>query len=893
MKKYFIKTSVVIGIIIISLFSINICNYLFEGNNISQEGTVFFDHPYLASVQEFVTTYDPQVHKIPGDRLKEAYLQTKEFLRKNGSKKNLPIWTGTQADMGGRTRALMFDPNDPSGNKVWAGAVTGGLWYNDDITDNNSPWIPVDDFWANISVSCITFDPNNTETLYIGTGEAQTALITYRASSGMGTGIMKSVDGGITWNFLESTEGFAYVTDVRVRNESGQSVIFAAVASGKYMGEQHQSEPTDGLYRSEDGGVTWEQVLPHITGLDIPYTPSDIEIGIDGRIYVGTMPNLNEEGAATILYSDEGTLGTWTKYEDHKTIIENDIENYLPGRVMLACAPSDENIIYAEFASGRYDYGLPAFRCFHIIRSDNKGNSWFDINIPNNTAWGNWATIAWHALAIGIDPNDSEKLIIGGLDLHKSDNGGADWNVISDWTKMYSGGGNDYVHGDIHSVIFKQGSSDEAIFSTDGGVFYTSSASAEYPVFEERNKAYNTLQCYTGAMTPVSGQISYLSGHQDNGTVLWEENPVTINDMVSGGDGAYCFFDENEPEIFITSSQNNRYSIFINGELYSNITQYSGGNFICPADYDYKQNILFSNYAFFWTYNLDIILRISDIPYNSTGQYLTLPTGGSTFSHVKYSPFSSDGTSTLFLGTQAGKVFKVENANSTPVVTEIGSINFPEASVSCIAIGQSEDNLLVTFSNYGVPSVWETQNGGYSWEEREGNLPDIPVRWALYHPDNSAMAMIATELGVWTTENLNDTEVLWTPANDGLANVRVDMLKYRESDNTVLAATHGRGLFTTFYGNSSSTEDIESPDDFSFFPNPAKNFLNISFNTIEDKNIEIIISDINGKVVLRDYCSDINYDFVKRVNISNFPKGAYFVNINFSNEIRSFKFIKQ
>ncbi len=853
------------------------------------------DRPDMASIQDYFMTLDPVLKRVPRERLKKAYIQTLELRQKSRLKsgKSLLEWEGTQANMGGRARALMFDPNDPAGNIVWTGAVTGGLWYNNDITDANSSWIPVNDFWADLSISCITYDPNDPQIFYVGTGEAQTALITYRSSSGLGMGILKSTDGGDSWDFIESTEGFAYVTDIRVRDEGGQSVVYAAVVSGKYMGEQHQSEPTDGLYRSSDGGENWEQVLPDIPGFDIPYAPSDIEIGVDGRIYVGTMPNLDEEGAATILYSDDGTLGSWTIYEDYKIIIENEPGNNLPGRVMLACAPSDENIIYAEIASGRYDYGLPGFQCYFIIRSENKGSTWNALNIPSNTSWGNWATIAWHALTIGIDPNDPNTVIIGGLDLNKSVDGGNSWTRISDWTKMYSGGGDDYVHADMHSVIYKQGSSDEAIFSTDGGVFYTASASDNYPVFEEINKDFNSLQCYSGAVSPVADEVTYLSGHQDNGTVLWTGEAVTINDMITGGDGAYCFFDKNEPEIFITSYQNNRYYIFVNGVQVAYLTQYGSGNFICPADYDYNLNILYANAAFFWSYNLNKILRISGIPNDPEGEFLTLPTGvGATFTHVKYSPYSPAGTSTLFLGTQAGNMFKVENVNTTPIITDIGSPDFPTATVSCIAIGGSEDTLLVTFSNYGVSSVWQTYDGGNIWEEKEGNLPDMPVRWAIYQPQNSSMALLATEIGVWSTNNLHEDEVYWEPAIDGLANVRVDMLKLRDSDNTVLAATHGRGLFTTNYEYNPVSITEHTGIDFQIYPNPTHDYVNLQLSVKEKQNIIITINDVNGRTVFTEKHLILPGDFTKRINMSDYAKGTYFIKVQKDNNIKILKIVK-
>ena len=234
--------------------------------------------------------------------------------------------------MGGRTRTAMFDPNDPNAKKVWAGSVTGGLWYNNDITDDNSNWQPVSDLWDNISISKIIHDPNNPMIFYAGTGEANTALITYRESSSRGIGIWKTEDAGITWNLLPSTDLFEYVVDIDIKNENGQSTLYAAVASGEYYGT-HESLPSDGLFRSVDHGESWEQVLPNIIGLDIPYTPSDIEITSNGRVFIGTMKNLNGDGGSTILYSDTGLAGSWNIYDNYIDIIESDNNYPIPGRV--------------------------------------------------------------------------------------------------------------------------------------------------------------------------------------------------------------------------------------------------------------------------------------------------------------------------------------------------------------------------------------------------------------------------------------------------------------------------------------------------------------------------------------------------------------------------------
>jgi len=126
---------------------------------------------------------------------------------------------------------------------------------------------------------------------------------------------------------------------------------------------------------------------------------------------------------------------------------------------------------------------------------------------------------------------------------------------------------------------------------------------------------------------------------------------------------------------------------------------------------------------------------------------------------------------------------------------------YTNVSVSSISIDPANENhILISFSNYGITSLYETKNAGSAnpiWTGNEGNLPDIPVRYCMLYPGNTNMALIATDLGVWSTTSLNGSSTQWLTTNSGLANTRVQMLKFRSSDRTLAAATHGRGLFTT------------------------------------------------------------------------------------------------
>jgi hypothetical protein len=841
------------------------------------------DQPEIAALQDYFMTLDPATGFVPRQKLREAYSATREIQMHKSVTQDIQ-WQDYPAEMGGRTRAIMFDPNDPSQKKVWAGGITGGLWYNSDITDPNSSWIPVGDFWTCLAIRCITYDPNNPMIFYIGTGEPETAMQTYRESSGVGDGIWKSIDGGQTWNLIQSTTNFEYVTDIAVRNESGNSVIYAGVVSGLYQGVQHQSQPSDGLFRSSDGGNNWQQVLPNISGGSVPYAVSDISIGEDGRIFVGTRPNLNGLGGAAILYSDYGTQASWVVNDTYQTEIENDPQYKIPGRVVLASAPSNPAIVYALIASG---FTNPAnnfnyFYCFHILRSSDHGDTWTKKPLPYDLTSGiNFATIAWHALDIAVDPNNSETLYIGGLDMHKSDDGGNSWTRLSDWSLMYSGGGPQYLHADQHIILYKPGSSGEILFGTDGGVFYTANGAA-IPNFEERNKGYNTLQFYTGAIKPTTGASVFLGGLQDNGCLRYTGTPLTLNDMVSGGDGAYCFYDKNESFFSISSIYYNWYLVFSYDSYMQDIFDwYQSGVFVNPADYDYRTNTIYANACDFIGAHLDQLLRISDVTTygNYSGTFLPLNTGSQVyFSAVKWSPYSPVGKANLFVGTQSGRLFKVQNAESIPTKTEITGSSFPVANISCIAIGGSEDTLLVTFSNYGVTSVWQTYNGGQTWENKEGNLPDMPIRWAIYHPQNHCQAMLATETGVWSTINLDSPDPLWEPVNTGMANVRVDMLNLRESDNTVLAATHGRGFFTTTWDIVSGINSIPEAE-ITISPNPTSGPVNIAFSRPGSQTLLIQVYDQGGNEIFKEQKSNYSEQYSTRLDLGNLPAGIYFIRI--------------
>lgn len=885
----------------------------------AKSDTKKFDNPEMAYLMDYIQTFDPKTKTLPKERL----FSTLKTINKNPSARSVDDleWKNIPSDMSGRIRDITFDPSDPDNKKVWACAATGGLWYNNDIYNPNTSWQSVSDIWPALSVSKIAFDPQDPSIIYVGTGESYTAVTIYRESSGVGNGIWKSTDGGISWEVMPSTSSFSYINDIVVRVENGISILYTAVVSGHYKGATFGSNTSNGLYRSIDAGITWSQVLPNMKDKDHSYAVSDIELSGE-KLFVGTMRNNDEEGAGIIFSSSDGLK--WVIYSEMADTKFYPEQGLYAGRVIIKAAPSNPDKIYAlisggiKFTSGFIrDHGDRTL----LIQSKDQGETWRTLPKPPTDNWGTWSNITWHAAAMAVDPNNEDNLVLGALNgylLRIEENfflkSKFDWDIISYWYEL--GGHPELVHADHHDILFKPGSSDEVFFSTDGGVFYSSnftssknenfvSASNVFPHFEDRNKGLNTLQFYTTAISPDESKDLVMGGLQDNGTVKYSrKQPITVSDRIFGGDGAYCFYDSEDPFIEITCSQHNYWGAIFDEE-YDAINsdfQYVSGLFINPAVYNPKTNKIIANGmglggAIPSTDNLhqdeisimEVVSRKA-IGAGTGGYFLSkftkLNTGSLLpYTSMKLSPFSPESNSNILIGTLDGRVFFVENVESSPVSVEIGSDDFPIGNISSVAFGKNENEAIVTFSNYGVSSIWHTIDKGTNWQEIEGDLPDMPVRWVEYHPTDVNTAYIATEIGVWYTEDLGKSEIFWTKST-GLPNVRVDMLQIRPSDGKIVAATHGRGLFEGKLKLSeiiiAASPDIIKPQ-ISIYPNPTSHTLRIG-NSQQINGATIY--DINGTLISKTILAQ------NEVDVSFLKKGLYIVEFTSKGIPYKKKFVK-
>lgn len=751
------------------------------------------DRPDLAMEQDYLMTMDPALGVVPRGRLVRADEQIRRYFEERAPIAGISWQERGPDNVGGRSRALMFDPNDATHKKVWAGGVSGGLWYTLDITASPASWVHIDDFWDNIAISSIAYNPANTQEFYVGTGEGW-----FNADSQQGGGIWKSTDGGNSWSHLASTDpgssypsnsNFLYVNKIVVKDDG---TVFAAT-KGYYANR-------GGIMRSTDGGMAWAKVLgPYPTTLD---WAADIEIAANGDLFASLGLGSNGNGRLyKSLNASNGNSGSWSD-------LSAALGSGAPIRIELACAPSDAATIYAVAEGGAGEDDIEWFQ-----KSTDGGATWSSLPVPL-TVDGAMTYFtrgqSGYDLILAVHPTNPNVVIAGGIDLHRTTNGGASWSGISHW---YGGFGQPEVHADQHAIQFRPGAGDEVIFGNDGGIYYSINAGdvSATPAFASRNSGYNVTQFYTCATKNEVNSQYFLAGAQDNGTQQFNYPQTGSTVEVTGGDGSFCHIDQLDPNIQITQYiYNNIYRSLNGGLTFPSMITESTGHFINPSEYDSQRKIYYS------AADADNLKRISGIDATITNADLPISVGNAKVSALKMSPYDD----VLFLGISNGRIYKFTNASTgSPLLTRIDDGMVPITTAgwtSSIDVGADDGHILVTYSNFGVISVWETTDGGAHWYSKEGNLPDIPVRWALYNPENRDEVLLATEMGVWSTDNFGagtSSSPDWGPSNTNLAHTRATMLKYRPADKMVVVSTHGRGLFTTDIFVTTSIADFAlSPD---------------------------------------------------------------------------------
>lgn len=377
-------------------------------------------------------------------------------------------------DMGGRTRAILFDNSDSS--RMWAASVSGGIFRS---PNGGRSWIPVNDQLKNLAINSMTMAANGD--IYAGTGEDMYYFASGRGSGGiLGDGIFKSTDGG---------QSFAQIASTDPASNPGQGWgAVGKMASDPTDANRIYAATGDGLKVSDDAGASWTDAIP--AGGEA----LDLEVTQSGAVWV-------KEGQF-IYYSASGDAGTYTE----KTVSLAggvDPNTNIPrntSRMRIAVAPSNEDYVYVLTTSGG--------SMERLYQSTDGGTTWNTIGTAS--ALLNPINQVPFAVAIGVDPKNEKRVMIGGLTLWEWSEGNGWFQVAS----QSSGSFNFYVHVDIHEIVWRNDQPNTIWVTNDGGLFKSENDGFSWT---EENKGYATIQYYFMDVG-FDGQI--LGGTQDNGTIL-------------------------------------------------------------------------------------------------------------------------------------------------------------------------------------------------------------------------------------------------------------------------------------------------------------------------------------------------------------------------------------
>jgi hypothetical protein len=432
---------------------------------------------------------------------------------------------------------------------------------------------------------------------------------------------------------------------------------------------------------------------------------------------------------------------------------------------------------------------------------------------------------------------------------------------------------------------------------TDGGVEITHDDRAASVVWTSLNHGYITGEFYGVAIDHDSpGDALVMGGMQDNGTsasnTLDASTPWT---EMRGDDGGYSAIAHHHT--FYVSTQLGK---VFKGEVDKNLTV-SGWGFISPPT---------TGFLFITPFVMDP--TNNDLMYMAIGQEiwrendLTQVKLGTTTpdpnwdelsetnigsGHLTALAVSTQPANVIYYGTNDGRVFRLDSSNSTfNAGTEVTGPDFPPAYIARIAIDPHDANkAMVVFSNYNIPSLFYTTDGGNSWKDVSGSLEQFPdgsgdgpsCRGAcILHRGSHTLFYVGTSIGLFMTESLDGNSVQWQHESPDLIGTEiVEMIDARESDGFIAVATYGEGIFTSNVPESSvetasTSRRLLTPGEN--FPNPAHSETTLSFTLARASQVGVSICDAVGRQVTkfrRVFTS--GGDYTIPINTRNFPNGSF------------------
>ncbi len=803
----------------------------------------------------------------------------------------------------GRINCIVFDPTNS--NTIWLGTPDGGLWKS---TDAGSTWSTNTDLLTNLGISDIAIDPTNTQNMLIVTGDK------FGYDDGTGNfwggtysaGILKSTDGGITWNATSLTYAQTqYTTFQRVIIIPDYPNIVLAVAS-------------DGIWRSTDSGSNWTKIK---TG-----TYYDLELN-PGNSSISYTANKNS------IYKSTDYGQTWSlTYTTTSTA---------DGRVSLAVTDANSSVLYAWFENG------------YLYKSSDEAVTFQAESNPSN----NYTFYGYYDMALTACPTNENMVFIGGLDIYKSTNSGSSWTQMSHWSNTQTSP--KYAHADHHCLTFLPGSGTEIYTGNDGGIFKSTNTGSAWT---DLSQGIGITQLYSIASAATDPYLIYM-GAQDNGSLEYDNGTTT---SVYGGDGMDCMADYSDPTIsYVSLYYGSIYQSTDGGNNYYDISPFATGAWVTPFVMDPKNhNTLYGGYDQVYkttnagnnwnsisaSVSLGSSLITSLAVAQSNTKYIYFATlskiyvtkdGGSTWTSIKsglpvtYLSISGITIShtdpekvwITFSGYGSGeKVYYSDNAGTS--WTNISG-SLPNIPFNCVTYQDNSNDQIYVGSDFGVYYINKSMS---DWTYFNTGLPNVIISELEINDGIKKIRAATYGRGIWESDladTTGDTITVYTDFTASLTTIyegdaitftdlttgnpsawswtftgaspssstsqNPSSIKYKTAGtyNVSLYASHGnkndtesKTSYITVLADTASSSSIfekSSITDLFIFPNPTNGIFEINITLKKMTQTNLSIYNALGSVVYTNNLGPTKGDDYY-IDLSNQAKGVYYLKINTEKE---------
>jgi photosystem II stability/assembly factor-like uncharacterized protein len=707
-------------------------------------------------------------------------------------------------DLGGRCTDVAV----PLGSRTvfYAAAATGGIFKT---VNAGTTWEPVFDDQPTISIGDLAVAESDPNIVWAGTGEANI----FRASMA-GLGVFKSIDAGKTWTQmgLEATYTIARV----VIHPKNPDIVYVAAT-----GHEWTSNPDRGVYKTTDGGKTWQKVLyvnERVGANDLVMDPTAPD-----TLYAATWNRIRRRWSDPVPGGEDGLYKTTDGGKTWTPINTGLPDTATTGRIGIDLCRTKPATIYAyvdnhapgtEAKPGEVDsYGRPRQRGIvgaEVYRSDDAGASWRKVSPPGMDRFG--GTYGWVFAQIRVDPNSPETTYIMGLGLSKSTDGGKTWQ------NLYSAG----LHGDHHGLWIDPNDSNHLINNNDGGVNISYDGGRTWRDFHDGIPCVQFYNVTLDGSTPFWAYGSV----QDQGTYRgqipvrrpgaggapggrrgfaaaqpkWETAP--------GGEGTLIGVDAEDPNVEYSSSFYGRLerSVWKDGQWTSkeifpkaaeNEPPYRGQWLAATLVSPHNSRIIYHGFQYlFRSLNRgETWERISpDLSYNKPEEQGRWPYAipFASITAVDESPFKFG---VLYAGTDDGRawVTKTSGDSWTEItaglpynkhVWKIVASKYDPATVYITLVGRHDDDF--------NPYIYKSTDYGKTWVSIAGNIPGGPVNVVREDPKVKGILYAGTDTGVYVSR---DGGATWDVLGSGLPTSYVGDLAIHPRDNALVIATNGRGMW--------------------------------------------------------------------------------------------------